>query len=265
MLGRMAGGVADAEQRDASSDRGRHAGTAVPPSPLSAPPKLFLADDSGVCRVSPVPVEAAAVMSPTSTLQAAVDSPTSPAAKVGAFSSHGASSSSGGDRRCKSRSRRCHRRPAWEAARNAGLGLAGALNGDDAVPHAATVLRGQSLRSPAFAVDGHLVRSSSPQGRRCLMMSPTEMEASEDYTRVIARGGPNPRTTHIFDDRVVVDGSGGFSIGAGGEDDESFLRWCHGCSKDLGQGKDIFMYRGEMAFCSHECRYREMLLFDEES
>ncbi|CAN6293530.1 unnamed protein product [Urochloa humidicola] len=257
MLGKMVGRVAEAEQRDASFDRGRRTtgNTSVPPPPLLAPPpKLFLADESGVSGVSPpAPVEAAAIMSPTSTLQAAAAaSPTSPPAAV--FARHGASSSSssGGrdDRQrnsSKSRSHHHHHRPAWEAARHTGVGLAGALNGDAA---AATVLTGQSFRSAAFdGADGSAARSS------LLMMSPREMEASEGYTRVIARGGPSTRTTHIFDGRVVA---------VDGEDGGGFLRWCHGCSKDLGQGKDI-MYRGEMAFCSHECRYREMLLFGEES
>ncbi|TQD89102.1 hypothetical protein C1H46_025329 [Malus baccata] len=41
---------------------------------------------------------------------------------------------------------------------------------------------------------------------------------------------------------------------------ESFLSFCDNCKKNLGQGKDIFMYRGEKAFCSRECRYQEMLL-----
>ncbi|CAL4933486.1 unnamed protein product [Urochloa decumbens] len=239
MLGRMAAGVT--ERRDASFDR---TGTAaVSPSPLPAPPpKLLLADDSGVVvsGVSPppvpVPVEAA-VVSPTSTLQAAASSsPTPPvAAAVPFFSRHGASSSSsrGGDRRCKSRS---HHRPAWEAAGHPGLGLAGALNGDAAAPPAAMVLTGRSLVS-----------------------------SSEGYTRVIDRGGPSPRTTHIFDGRIVAVDGCGWVLAGGGDDGDEFLRWCHGCSKDLGQGKDIFMYRGEMAFCSHECRYREMLLFGDES
>ncbi|CAN6283264.1 unnamed protein product [Urochloa humidicola] len=259
MLGKMVGRVAEAEQRDASFDRGRRTtgNTSVPPPPLLAPPpKLFLADESGVSGVSPpAPVEAAAIMSPTSTLQAAAAaSPTSPP-PAAVFARHGASSSSssGGrdDRQrnsSKSRSHHHHHRPAWEAARHTGVGLAGVLNGDAA---AATVLTGQSFRSAAFdGADGSAARSS------LLMMSPREMEASEGYTRVIARGGPSTRTTHIFDGRVVA---------VDGEDGGGFLRWCHGCSKDLGQGKDIFMYRGEMAFCSHECRYREMLLFGEES
>uniref|UniRef100_J3N2S3 FLZ-type domain-containing protein n=2 Tax=Oryza brachyantha TaxID=4533 RepID=J3N2S3_ORYBR len=95
-------------------------------------------------------------------------------------------------------------------------------------------------------------------------MSPGEMEMSEDYTCVIARG-PNPRTTHIFDNRVVRSSGACFPaeiwLPSAGKDD-GFLRYCHGCSKDLGLGKDIFMYRGEKAFCSRECRHHEML-FDE--
>ncbi|KAF8722852.1 hypothetical protein HU200_021983 [Digitaria exilis] len=238
----MAGGVT--EQRDASFDRRRHTGTAAP---LLAPPKLFLAvaDNTGVSGGSVGPV----TMSPTSTLQAVTaGSPKSPAATAASFSRHGASSSSsssGGDNLHR---RRSHR-PAWEweAVRPAGLGLAGALNGYD--PPAAAVQRGRQ----SFQVAAGDSSSSSPRGR---LLSPWEMmEASEDYARVIDRGGKNTRTTHIFDSsRVVVDGCGG----------AGFLRWCHGCSKDLAQGKDIFMYRGEMAFCSHECRYREMLLLDEE-
>ncbi|CAN6311109.1 unnamed protein product [Urochloa humidicola] len=258
MLGKMVGRVAEAEQRDASFDRGRHTtgNTSVPPPPLLAPPptKLFLADENGVSGVSPpATVEAAAIMSPTSTLQAAAAaSPTSPPTAA-VFARHGASSSSSsssgsGDRQrnsSKSRSHYHHHRPAWEAARHTGVGLAGALNAVDnaAVPPAATVLTG---RSAASAAAERSARSS------LMMMSPREMEASEGYTRVVDRGGPSPRTTHIFD-------------GCGDEGGGGFLRWCHGCSKDLGQGKDIFMYRGEMAFCSHECRYREMLLFGEES
>ncbi|KAK8933831.1 hypothetical protein KSP39_PZI015399 [Platanthera zijinensis] len=79
-------------------------------------------------------------------------------------------------------------------------------------------------------------------------ISPREMELSEDYTCVISYG-PNPKKTHIFDNYVV-------------ESSEDFLSFCHGCRKSLGQGKDIFMYRGERAFCSDECRQIEMMSDD---
>ncbi|KAM0963030.1 hypothetical protein ACFX15_021621 [Malus domestica] len=97
----------------------------------------------------------------------------------------------------------------------------------------------------------------------CLSVS--EMELSEDYTCVISHG-PNPKTTHIFDNCIVEssDGVPEFSPGRKSNGSsylsESFLSFCDNCKKNLGHGKDIFMYRGEKAFCSRECRYQEMLL-----
>lgn len=87
--------------------------------------------------------------------------------------------------------------------------------------------------------------------------SVSEMELSEDYTCVISRG-PNPRTTHIFDNCIVEsfyslsDQSSSASV--------SFLSFCYTCKKNLEQKNDIYIYRGEKAFCSRECRYQEMLL-----
>uniref|UniRef100_A0A1D1Y8H2 Structural polyprotein n=1 Tax=Anthurium amnicola TaxID=1678845 RepID=A0A1D1Y8H2_9ARAE len=37
-----------------------------------------------------------------------------------------------------------------------------------------------------------------------------------------------------------------------------FLRSCGLCKRHLGPGKDTFMYRGEVAFCSLECRQQRM-------
>ncbi|GJV71817.1 putative nucleolysin TIAR-like protein [Tanacetum coccineum] len=41
--------------------------------------------------------------------------------------------------------------------------------------------------------------------------------------------------------------------------DSSFLSACHLCNKRL-HGKDIYMYRGEMSFCSPECRSRQICM-----
>lgn len=98
----------------------------------------------------------------------------------------------------------------------------------------------------------------------------TEMELSEDYTCVI-KHGPNPRTTHIYDNCIVEScGGGGGSPGLKKEysafsykpnpASESFLSFCYTCKKNLGQEKDIYIYRGDKAFCSPECRSQEMLL-----
>ncbi|GMN46717.1 hypothetical protein TIFTF001_015908 [Ficus carica] len=103
----------------------------------------------------------------------------------------------------------------------------------------------------------------------------TDMELSEDYTCVITHG-PNPKTTHIFDDCIVEEGFCGV-VGLSGArkeeindnigvldngffPSENFLSFCCTCKKNLEQGKDIYMYRGEKAFCSHECRFEEMML-----
>ena len=89
-------------------------------------------------------------------------------------------------------------------------------------------------------------------------ITPTEMELSEEYTCVITHG-PNPKTTHIFDNCVVL----GFSeAGKEGEDrtvggadrtvgfaSESFLSFCCTCKRILGPGKDTYMYR--LVFCFH--------------
>lgn len=102
-------------------------------------------------------------------------------------------------------------------------------------------------------------------------LSAAEMELSEEYTCVISYG-PNPRTTHIFDDCIVESCCGVVKYSASRKENEpfpsppvsypseSFLSFCHTCKKNLGIGKDIYMYRGEKAFCSSECRYKEMML-----
>ncbi|KAK2404812.1 FCS-Like Zinc finger [Trifolium repens] len=111
--------------------------------------------------------------------------------------------------------------------------------------------------------------SSNGVFKGCL--STSEMELSEDYTRVISHG-PNPRTTHIFDNCIIESScfDVGFSVSVKENEycfshltcypSESFLSKCFHCKKNLEQGKDIFMYRGEMAFCSNECRSQGMLL-----
>ncbi|XAR61189.1 hypothetical protein NMG60_11034822 [Bertholletia excelsa] len=93
-------------------------------------------------------------------------------------------------------------------------------------------------------------------------ISPSEMELSEDYTRVISHG-PNPRTTHIYDDCIVETCCGVVGLtelkNVYSPPSQSFLSSCHTCKKSLEQSQDIFMYRGEKSFCSRECRCQEML------
>ncbi|KAJ8459183.1 hypothetical protein OPV22_032109 [Ensete ventricosum] len=48
--------------------------------------------------------------------------------------------------------------------------------------------------------------------------------------------------------------SGDFSV----VETAPFLRACGLCKRSLGPGRDTFMYRGDIAFCSHECRQQQM-------
>ncbi|CAI0465918.1 unnamed protein product [Linum tenue] len=122
------------------------------------------------------------------------------------------------------------------------------------------------LKSTMFGSDNSGLDASPPPR----VFTAGEMELSEDYTCVISHG-PIPKTTHIFDDCIVDACCGVFSLDPSvkeASDDfypsESFLSYCDNCRKDLGQGKDIYMYRGEKAFCSRECRYQEMLMEGDE-
>lgn len=40
----------------------------------------------------------------------------------------------------------------------------------------------------------------------------------------------------------------------------NFLESCYLCKRPLGNGLDIFIYRGDTAFCSEECRYQKMVM-----
>ncbi|XP_042496156.1 FCS-Like Zinc finger 10-like isoform X2 [Macadamia integrifolia] len=111
-------------------------------------------------------------------------------------------------------------------------------------------------------------------------LSVREIELSEDYTCVISHG-PNPRKTHIFGDCILE--CHGSELTSCKEEERAielslevkcldgsvlyppndFLSYCYACKKSLEQGKDIYMYRGEKAFCSSSCRSQEILVEEE--
>ncbi|XP_009362022.2 FCS-Like Zinc finger 14 [Pyrus x bretschneideri] len=100
-------------------------------------------------------------------------------------------------------------------------------------------------------------------------------ELSESYTCVISHFGNNLTSKRVyFDDKlswVVDDPNAGMvvapgvfstsplSVGEVGREfwASDFLSCCYLCKKLL-HGLDIFMYRGEKAFCSAECRDKHM-------
>ncbi|KAL8486431.1 hypothetical protein ACS0TY_023208 [Phlomoides rotata] len=184
-------------------------------------------------------------------------------------------------------------------SRGLSLGLIEALTDDPTGPNstnpgARTVLLGSQLKiqvpplppsvlspsqSPKPTSDFGIKTAQSHSGPPNLTnsgLSATEMELSEDYTCVITYG-PNPKTTHIFVDCIVESCCGVVKFSESRKKDDvfenrsmctypsdSFLSCCCGCKKNLEQGCDIYIYRGEKAFCSEECRCREMSMEEEE-
>ncbi|KAL2503413.1 hypothetical protein Fot_37261 [Forsythia ovata] len=117
-------------------------------------------------------------------------------------------------------------------------------------------------------------------------LSAGEMELCEEYTCVISHVGDNVfKKREYFDtalltnnnksERFSIAGGGGGGVGFwvssgmvsdssashGGKmaafQTEDFLNSCVLCKKML-HGLDIFMYRGEKAFCSAECRFKQI-------
>ncbi|KAL3844138.1 hypothetical protein ACJIZ3_001541 [Penstemon smallii] len=103
----------------------------------------------------------------------------------------------------------------------------------------------------------------------------SEIELSEDYTCVRVHG-PNPKVTHIFCDCILESHNDEVTNFSKKSEDElatneaaspsnvldsystnDFLKFCYSCKKEL-DGEDIYMYRGEKAFCSCDCRSQEI-------
>ncbi|KAG0470677.1 hypothetical protein HPP92_017377 [Vanilla planifolia] len=86
-------------------------------------------------------------------------------------------------------------------------------------------------------------------------------DLSECYTCVISHvGGNHVRRMEYFDDGY---GDSGVFCGLAPPERQipmspsNFLSVCNLCRKEL-HGVDIFIYKGEKAFCSAECRYQQI-------
>ncbi|KAJ9183713.1 hypothetical protein P3X46_007528 [Hevea brasiliensis] len=100
-----------------------------------------------------------------------------------------------------------------------------------------------------------------------------EIESLEDYTYVTSHGPDKSLTKVYYDDgnkkgrdRIGVDvvsipreSPARFVDEFAMYPTSEFLSSCHLCRKRL-HGKDIYMYRGEKAFCSIECRSRQIMM-----
>ncbi|CAI9780378.1 unnamed protein product [Fraxinus pennsylvanica] len=158
-----------------------------------------------------------------------------------------------------------------------GLGIVAAL---DTSCEGSLALCGRNLNR------SNPVPVNSPRNSTRFRVGLEEMEmdnSEEDYT-IVTCHGPNKSYTKVYfdgdehgrkgDDRTpfriqhnniktkrasVFDISPASSIEAAEFPASDFLSSCHMCQKKL-HGKDIYMYRGEKAFCSTECRYRQIVM-----
>ncbi|KQJ93587.1 uncharacterized protein LOC100830428 [Brachypodium distachyon] len=108
-------------------------------------------------------------------------------------------------------------------------------------------------------------------GRACLAAQPIaigaaarrrareEAELSESYTCVITHvpGGRSVRKRVYFGNGWLVEAGEAPARSRAAD----FLSRCYLCTKRL-DGLDIYMYGGEKAFCSSECRCHQMLMDD---
>lgn len=146
-----------------------------------------------------------------------------------------------------------------------GLGIVAALSSPHEIPMSAKSPKSSPIPIVSAAKPAANFRVMEKQ-----LQGVVVDELSESYTCVISHFGNNLTKKRVyFDDKlsgVVNDSSacvvstGVFSaspesVGEVGRDfwASDFLSSCYLCNKQL-QGLDIFMYRGEKAFCSTECR-----------
>ncbi|PPR83995.1 hypothetical protein GOBAR_AA36716 [Gossypium barbadense] len=112
-------------------------------------------------------------------------------------------------------------------------------------------------------------------------LSTHEIELSEDYTCIISHG-PNPKTTHLFGDcilechnneltifdRKVESGTNVPPPARSRETStlhlsDEYLSFCYTCKKQLEKDEEVYMHRGEKAFCSFDCCTEEIFADEE--
>ncbi|KAM0943236.1 putative Zf-FLZ domain, FCS-Like Zinc finger/14 [Dioscorea sansibarensis] len=150
---------------------------------------------------------------------------------------------------------RTRSRKSFDTGAVVGLGIVAAMSGDSA---------GSERSEPISIVLAGALRPVRKE-------PPAEEMMSESYTCVISYVGGN-----AVKKRVYFDDGMGCNYERSSEEpyrpllpapepepELDFLSRCHLCRKWL-HGKDIFMYRGEMGFCSENCRW-EQIMNDEQT
>ncbi|KAL3498353.1 hypothetical protein ACH5RR_041085 [Cinchona calisaya] len=154
----------------------------------------------------------------------------------------------------------------------------GSENGADPVTSLSPLNKESKLGNPSGAEELTIPASVSNGHIRTIL--PSEIELSEDYT-CVTKHGPNPKVTHFFGDCILechnseltnfgMNNDEGIALPQAAKCSElptsypssDFLSFCCSCKKKL-DGEDIYMYRGEKAFCSWTCRLQEILIDEE--
>ncbi|KAL5216235.1 hypothetical protein ABZP36_007636 [Zizania latifolia] len=92
--------------------------------------------------------------------------------------------------------------------------------------------------------------------------------SSEEITLAIGGGGASAAAWARLVSSGVEDELVGAGFGRGGEGARElpyghFLDACFLCRKPLASNRDIYMYRGDIPFCSEECRLEQIEMDDE--
>ncbi|KAK8279315.1 hypothetical protein V6Z12_D09G102300 [Gossypium hirsutum] len=90
----------------------------------------------------------------------------------------------------------------------------------------------------------------TPLGHTSGSLSTHEIELSEDYTCIISHAEQVPRFGKNTEPSTAYPS-------------DEFLSFCYSCKKKFEKEDDIYMYRGEKAFCSTDCRSEEIFAEEE--
>ncbi|XP_076932650.1 FCS-Like Zinc finger 14-like [Bidens hawaiensis] len=117
----------------------------------------------------------------------------------------------------------------------------------------------RNLSGIGLGIVAALDKNSAKKAR--MLSDPLRVTRSRPDHTTVTSNKPNDTRTKVRDKGCIFN----ISPPRFGDDDVrmpqpvGFLNSCHLCNKRL-HGKDIYMYRGEKAFCSPECRSRQIAI-----